>query len=156
MGLKGNTQPRIQAQSEILQTKLLGDIFCWKDSGGKRCEQQPVFYNFLYCSHSKLNMKLSPGYCSVSQRKILLHFGTRFNLKYIYVYKYILCIFSQMFKSYVVSGWCMMYYSCKLEINGKQVFMTRYEAENQTTVYTGACERCKSETSFQNLLLNYF
>lgn len=67
MGLKENIQPRIQAQSEILQTKHLGHIFCWKDSGGKCCEQQPVFYYFLYCSHSKLNRKLSPGYCSVTK-----------------------------------------------------------------------------------------
>lgn len=61
----------------------------------------------------------------------------------------------KIFKSYGVSGWDIMCYSCKLEINRKQVLMKRYETEDQTTAYIGGFKRCKFKTSFQNLFLNY-
>lgn len=64
--------------------------------------------------------------------------------------------FPKIFKSYGVSGWHIMCYSCELEINWKQVLMKRYETEDRTTAYIGGFKRCKLKTPFQNLFLNHF
>lgn len=50
------------------------DIFCWEETDYKCCKQQSFFY-VEYCGHFKLNIKLSPEYSFVSQRKMVLHFG---------------------------------------------------------------------------------